>query len=204
MNLQEIEKNILEKGISYLQYIKNNTEEITRTDRDTLDKSSAKKLDYKILNLKRSLRISKTYKINEELKKFINEIDEPQLWMVITENWCGDSAQNLPYIAAIAEQNPLIQLIVLLRDSNPEIMDQFLTNGTRSIPILVVFNESGEELFRWGPRPKAAIQLIKQWKAEGLEKDEWMEKLHSWYSKNKGAEIEKDLTELIKKEEITH
>ncbi len=204
MNFKEIEKNILERGISYLQYIKNNTEEITRTDRDTLDKSSAKKLDYKILNLKRSLRISKTYKINEELKKFINEIDEPQLWMVITENWCGDSAQNLPYIAAIAEQNPLIQLIVLLRDSNPEIMDQFLTNGTRSIPILVVFNESGEELFRWGPRPKAAIQLIKQWKAEGLEKDEWMEKLHSWYSKNKGAEIEKDLTELIKKEEIAH
>jgi hypothetical protein len=204
MNLQEIEKNILEKGISYLQYIKNNTEEITRTDRDTLDKSSAKKLDYKILNLKRSLRISKYYKLNEDLKKIINEIDEPQLWMVITENWCGDSAQNLPYIAAIAEQNPLIQLIVLLRDSNPEIMDQFLTNGTRSIPILVGFNESGEELFRWGPRPKAAIQLIKQWKAEGLEKDEWMEKLHSWYSKNKGAEIEKDLTELIKKEEITH
>jgi hypothetical protein len=204
MNLQEIEKNILEKGISYLQYIKNNTEEITRTDRDTLDKSSAKKLDYKILNLKRSLRISKYYKLNEDLKKIINEIDEPQLWMVITENWCGDSAQNLPYIAAIAEQNPLIQLIVLLRDSNPEIMDQFLTNGTRSIPILVVFNESGEELFRWGPRPKAAIQLIKQWKAEGLGKDEWMEKLHSWYSKNKGAEIEKDLTELIKKEEITH
>lgn len=204
MNLQEIEKNILEKGISYLQYIKNNTEEITRTDRDTLDKSSAKKLDYKILNLKRSLRISKYYKLNEDLKKIINEIDEPQLWMVITENWCGDSAQNLPYIAAIAEQNPLIQLIVLLRDSNPEIMDQFLTNGTRSIPILVVFNESGEELFKWGPRPKAAIQLIKQWKAEGLEKDEWMEKLHSWYAKNKGVEIEKDLTELIKKEEITH
>ncbi len=129
---------MLEQGISYQQYIKNNTEEITRTDRDKLDKSSAKKLDYKILNLKRSLRISKSYKINEDLKKFINGIDEPQLWMVITENWCGDSAQNLPYIAAIAEQNPLIQLIVLLRDSNPEVMDQFLTNGTRSIPILVV------------------------------------------------------------------
>lgn len=83
-------------------------------------------------------------------------------------------------------------------------MNQYLTNGTRSIPKLVAFNKDGEELFRWGPRPEAAVKLINQWKEEGLQKQEWMEKLHLWYSRNKGSELEKEFVELIKKEVPAH
>ncbi len=97
----------------------------------------------------------------------------------------------------MAEQNPLIDLKIILRDANPDVMDQFLTNGTRSIPILVSFNKSGDQLFRWGPRPETAVGLINQWKSEGLEKAEWTEKLHFWYAKNKGCNLEKEFLELI-------
>lgn len=204
MNFKEIKDRLLQKGMSYIEYIEKTIEELAQTKVPDLSEKELSKYNYKTLNLQRSSRIIRTYQASDELKNVLKEITEPQVWMVITENWCGDSAQSLPYIAAIARENLLINLIVLLRDSNPDIMDQYLTNGTRSIPKLIAFNEEGEELSRWGPRPKAAVDLINKCKEEGIEKNEWQEKLHLWYSKNKGAEIEKEFIELIKKEELAH
>ena len=118
--------------------------------------------------------------------------------MVITEDWCGDSAQNLPYIAALAKMNSNISLRILLRDENPDIIDQYLTKGiSRSIPILVAFDEAGEELFRWGPRPKEAQELVEELKANGYIKKDYIEKLHYWYAKNRGNNIEAELTKLL-------
>ena len=201
MNYSDLRKRIEDKGITYKEYINKTVEEIAGTQAVDLSPEEIKRFNFKNLNLQRSNRISRTYNICNDL---LAEISEPQLWMVITENWCGDSAQSLPYIAAMASQNSLIDLKILSRDSIPDIMDEFLTNGTRSIPILAAFNAAGDELFRWGPRPKAAVALINQWKSEGLEKSEWVEKLHLWYARNKGAEIEKEFIALIEKEVIAH
>lgn len=204
MNFTDLRKRIEEKGTSYKEFINKTIEEIAGTQTNDLSPEEIKRFNFKTLNLQRGNRISRTYNICNELKHLLPEISEPQLWMVITESWCGDSAQNLPYIAAMASQNPLIHLKILSRDSNPDIMDEFMTNGTRSIPILAAFNTAGDELFRWGPRPKAAVDLINQWKSEGLEKSEWVEKLHLWYARNKGAEIEKEFIDLIEKEVMAH
>lgn len=204
MNFSDLRKKIEENGITYKDYINKNIEEIAGTHTKDLSSEEIERFNFKTLNLQRGNRISRTYNPCNELKNLLAEISEPQLWMVITESWCGDSAQNLPYIAAMASQNPLIDLKILSRDSNPDIMDEFLTNGSRSIPILAAFNSAGDELFRWGPRPKAAVDLINQWKSEGLEKSEWVEKLHLWYARNKGAEIEKEFIDLIEKEVMAH
>ncbi len=204
MNYSELKKKIDDKGISYSDFINLTIEEITNTSINDLDPAEIRRFNFKNLNLQRSNRIVRTYTPGEELKHALSEISEPQLWMVITENWCGDSAQNLPYIYTMTTLNPLIDLKVLTRDSNPDIMDEFLTNGTRSIPILAAFNYEGEELFRWGPRPKTAVSLINQWKSEGMEKTEWTEKLHLWYARNKGGEIEKEFIELIEKAVLAH
>lgn len=204
MNYSELKKRIDDKGISYKDFINLTIEEITNTRINDLDPAEIKRFNFKNLNLQRSNRIGRTYIPGEELKHVLSEISEPQLWMVLTENWCGDSAQNLPYIYTMTTLNPLIDLKILTRDSNPDIMDEFLTNGTRSIPILAAFNDEGEELFRWGPRPKAVVSLINQWKSEGMEKSEWTEKLHLWYARNKGEEIEKEFIELINNAVLAH
>lgn len=204
MNYTDILNRIEERGITYNDYLGKTIEELANTQIQNLPPDEVKRFNYKTLNLQRSNRISRTYSPRIELKDLLTEISEPQLWMIITESWCGDSAQTLPYIAAMAAQNPLIDLKILLRDSNPDIMDLFLTRGTRSIPILVVFNTVGDEIFRWGPRPQFAVNLIERWKAEGLQKTEWIEKLHLWYARDKGAEIEKEFVELISKVELAH
>ncbi|MCX6167755.1 MAG: thioredoxin family protein [Ignavibacteriales bacterium] len=150
------------------------------------------------LNYQRVSRILRTYKMNEELLGLIKEISTPQIWMVISESWCGDSAQNLPYIAKIAESNPLINLRIILRDSNLDIMDLYLSdNMSRSIPKLVVFDEDGNELFQWGARPKEAQKLVTRLKNEGMEKEKFLEELHLWYGRDRGRTLESELKTLF-------
>lgn len=185
-------------GLNYKQYIELTEKQIAETDESKLSAEEKEILEYTKLNLQRSSRIERHYTVSDELKAKLSEIDSPQMWMVITESWCGDSAQNLPYLVKMAEVNPNVELKILLRDKNPEIMDLYLTNGTKSIPVLVVFDENGNELFKWGPRPKQAQQLINQWKSDGIVKPELYEKLHLWYGRNRGNDIESEMLELIR------
>ncbi len=187
-------------GMTYPEFIERTATYLNVTDKDTLDESEKKSYDTISLNLHRSRRISKTYNPSESIRELVKSITLPQIWMVITEDWCGDSAQNLPYIAALADLNENIDLRILLRDENTDIMDNYLTNGiSRSIPILVAFDEEGEDLFRWGPRPLEAQDLIDKLKSEGYEKKEYMEKLHLWYARNRGKNIEMEVAESLSK-----
>ena len=185
-------------GLNYQQYYDLIKSEVESADQDQLDEDQKKRYEDKKLNLHRMTRIEKHFSVSEELKNLILQIDKPQTWMIISETWCGDSAQNIPLISKIVLLNPNIDLRIIMRDSNPDIMDLYLTNGTRSIPILVAFDESGKELFRWGPRPQEGKKLFADLKAQGLEKSIILEKLHLWYGRNRGAALESEIKDLIK------
>lgn len=193
MKLEEID---LSKGYSFEDYQKGIIEFLAETSPETLSSEDHSDFENTKLNLQRSTRILKTYSLSDEVQSALNKI-EPQTWVVITEAWCGDSAQIIPHLAIMEKNSSKIKMVLFYRDRNPKLMDKYLTNGTRSIPKLIAFNSEGEELFTWGPRPKEAVEQIKQWKEKGLEKHEWLQHLHLWYAKNKGKEIEKDILELL-------
>lgn len=183
------------EGISYKDFM-----EFTQNRIADENFKKSEKFDVTKLNLQRSNRIYRTYTVSDELKNYILKIRSPLTWMVITEDWCGDSAQNLPYIAKIAETNPLIELRLILRDSNLDIMDLYLTDGkSRSIPKLVAFDKEGKEVFNWGSRPKRAQEKVEEGKRIGLTKNEYLANLHSWYAENKGRDLENEFLEILKK-----
>ncbi len=192
------EERILNKGLKYSDFLDTTREKIDK-NKDKLISDQAKiTFDMLNLNYRRSMRIQKSYKTNEELKTILEKIEEPQIWMILTEDWCGDSAQNIPYIAKMAEENPLIDLRIFPRDENLDIMDKYLTNGkSRSIPKLVAFDRDGNELFQWGPRPKEGQDLVEVLKSSGMPKVEFIEKLHLWYARNKGKALEQDFISLL-------
>ena len=192
------DKRVLE-GMTYKQYLEMTKVESANTNIDILTIEQKERSDIIKLNIHRMTRIDKSYEPGIDIRDEIEKIADHQLWMVITENWCGDSAQNLPYIAGIASLNQNIELKIILRDSNLDIMDNYLTAGTRSIPKLVAFDDEGNELFQWGARPKAAQDLVSDLKVQGFDKKYFLEKLHSWYARNRGADIEKEILLLIKK-----
>lgn len=187
------------QGLTYEAYFELMTE---RANQETagLSEEDADRVTYTKLNLQRSDRIGRTYQVRPTLKAALHQLEPPQLWMVLTEPWCGDSAQCLPYIAAMAEVNPGIELRILLRDQNLDIMDQFLTGSSRSIPKLVAYRASGAEIFQWGPRPAEAQKVFEQAKAEGLEKPELLGRLHLWYGRDRGKAIEEEFEDLLSKQ----
>jgi len=197
MQLSPIVLDKIELSFSYQDFFNKVETEILHTHPEEMKPEDRKFHEYKKLNIQRMKRIERTFEVSAELEEILLSITNEQHWVVITEGWCGDSAQNLPALAKFAKVNPLIQLQIIERDQNLDIMDLYLTNGTRSIPILISFDDSGNELFRWGPRPKEAQQLVSRLKNEGMEHDAFVEQLHLWYAKNKGIALEMEFKKLL-------
>lgn len=187
------------KSLSYPEYTDRTKIKLLSTNVNNMTESERKLFDFTKLNLQRSLRIEKNYVTSEQIKTLVEAISTEQLWLVITEDWCGDSAQNVPYIFRIAELNPRINFRIILRDANLELMDQYLTNGTRSIPKLIIFDHQDNEILRWGPRPKAAQDLYSKLKDEGIPKPQIYESLHKWYTLDQGKELEKEFSAILPK-----
>lgn len=185
-------------GLTYHQYIKrtiDDSEKVLPADVSETDQHRHSLLK---LNIQRMNRIDRTYSVSDELSDEIKKIQEKQTWMIISEPWCGDSAQIIPLLAKIAAVNSLIELRIILRDENPAIMDLYVTpENKRSIPVLAVFDSENNELFRWGSRPLKAEQLVNELKENGVAKDVYLNKLHLWYAQNKGIEFEKEILSIL-------
>ena len=185
--------NRLRNALTYKDYLKKFKEKAEQSTDMNLSKTDTDKTNLTKLNFQRSNRINKTYQVSNSLCEKIKLIEKPQLWMLITEDWCGDSAQTIPYIIKISECNPMIDVKIVFRDQNMDIMDLYLTDGkNRSIPKLVAFDQEGNELFQWGPRPSEAQELVNNAKADGKSKEEYLKELHLWYAQNRGKNIEEE------------
>ena len=194
---RKIEPIYLEKAISYEAY-KQLVDDLLAAGKATGPASSEALVHYSALNQQRMHRLEKTTEVLPAVREQVSGIGKPQTWLVLTEGWCGDAAQSLPVMHALAELNPLISLRLLLRDDNLELMDRYLTNGvSRSIPKLIGLDTAtGEELFTWGPRPTALQESFMGMRGEGLSYDVIKEELQRWYNKDKTASIQQELAGL--------
>jgi hypothetical protein len=182
-------RNSFEKGISFEEYLEKTETQIEKNDTSLLNEEELHLFEFTKLNLHRMKRVLKTHPIDSILAEKIKNIAEKQYWLLITENWCGDSAQCSPEFYKMSKLNENIELRIVERDLYPEVMDLYLTDGKKSIPILVVFNSEWNQLLKWGSRPKALQTQIDEWMSAGLAKEEWIEKMHLWYGRNRGKEL---------------
>lgn len=189
-------KDSVKKAMDYAQYnllFKQLVEE-----ERTTGEQDQEKIDYTKLNFSRTKRLDKTAKIEAEQAEVFKNIPTKQTWLVISEPWCGDAAQTLPFLNRISEISKNIDLKIVLRDENLELMDRFLTNGSRSIPMIIMLDEQLEVIQQWGPRSKAATKLVTDYKEEhGVIDDAFKEIIQVWYNNDKGVSIVNDLVETL-------
>jgi thioredoxin family protein len=105
--------------------------------------------------------------------------------LVIAEDWCGDASSTVPILAKLAAESPGLELRVILRDQNPEVMDQYLTNGSRSIPIVIALDHEFRELGHWGPRPRD-LQAWVMTNRLTVPKAELYPQVRQWYARDRG------------------
>lgn len=198
MELQEIIKKATEVAISYDQY-RAFVEAHTANGTNSGDEVTEALTEYTKLNNQRMKRLDKTMKLLPENQEFLEVFDKDVYFLIITESWCGDAAQTMPMMNKVA-QAAGIDFKVVLRDENPKLMDQFLTNGGRSIAkLILVDNQTGLPVTTWGPRPTKATALVAAEKAaKGVLGPEFKQELQTWYNKDKGKDTENDLIEMLK------
>lgn len=155
--------------------------------------------NYTMLNDKRMKRLDKTTKLDATTIDKIKQVNHKTTWLVLTESWCGDAAQSMPIMQKFAEQNSNIDVKVILRDENLELMNHFLYNNTLSIPRLIAFNEETQEVIGdWGPRPSKLAKIVEDFKSKnGGLTTEFKQELQIWYNKDKGQNTIEDLTQLL-------
>lgn len=150
------------------------------------------------LNFQRMKRIGKTIQLLPALLDRLAALPAPLYWLVISEPWCGDAAQIVPVLQAIAAASGgKIQMRIVLRDENLPLMDAHLTGTSRSIPKLIQLDTQFQLLGTWGARPAAAQVLINDLRDKGLEFAAIAETLHKWYADNKQQDIQQEVMAVL-------
>jgi hypothetical protein len=195
--IRKVEPVYVQKAMNFPAYVQLIDDLLAQGKTTGPDQSEAF-IHYTQLNQQRMRRLGKTIILLPSAEALIRKIDLPQTWLVLTEAWCGDAAQSVVVMYALASLNPLIDLRFLLRDENPELMDRYLTNGvSRSIPKLIGLETASlEELFTWGPRPGTLQQLFMKMRSDGMEYHAIKEEIQRWYNKDATVTIQMELSAL--------
>ncbi len=190
-------KEYVEKAMAFAEYIKL-IDDLLIEGKTTGPIQSEAMFGYGKLNRQRMNRLEKTVHLNNAVRFAAKNVGRKMIWLILTEGWCGDAAQNLPIIEKIAAESDNIETRYLLRDENLELMDRYLTDGGRSIPKLIALDaDTLEELGTWGARPAAAQELFQQMRSESLAKPLMMENLQRWYNMDKNRSIQAEFEVLL-------
>jgi Thioredoxin len=106
--------------------------------------------------------------------------------VVLAEDWCGDASSTVPVLARWAEETGAIELRILRRDEHPEVMDRYLSNGSRAIPVVIVLTETMEEIGHWGSRPAELQAMVVGERSKGRTSRVYFPDVRRWYAQDKG------------------
>lgn len=144
-------------------------------------------------NLRRMKKWDNTLELSEELVAELKKIDKKQHWIMIAEPWCLEASHILPFLVKMAEESECISYDIQLRDSEPFLINAYLTNGTKGIPKMVVRDEDDSDLFVWGPRPAKAQTFRDELVDNNLTSETIKQALLQWYSADKGKSLNTEI-----------
>lgn len=118
--------------------------------------------------------------------------------LILNEDWCGDSVNILPYVARLAEATDRLEMRILGRDTNRDLMETHLTGKARSIPVVIVYDAEFNEKGWWGPRP-GPLQNWVVTEGLALPKPDRYPLIRAWYARDKGRTIVSEILSIFEK-----
>jgi len=193
----------IKKAIDYDIYLKA-VEKLAALGQSSGSIQKESYVDFTRINVHRMQRLNKTTQLIPELTVVLKQIESDFIWLVLTESWCGDAAQSLPVFHCMEKICPRIQMKMIWRDENPEIMDLYLSDGKRAIPKLICLEkQSLKPVFQWGPRPAEAQELAIELTKQNINKEEKSLAVQKWYNQDKTLSVQKEMLQLIQDHLIT-
>lgn len=153
---------------------------------------------YYELGLQRMERVLKTFKVDDALLQALKSKSFSGKVLIISEPWCGDASATVPAVAKFFEAAG-IAVRVFLRDADPSLINQFLVNGTQSIPIVILLRDDFQTIAHWGPRPRFGTILLQKFKQnpEDYPQEKFYNDLQIYYAKNQGKDAIQEIIDLI-------
>ena len=185
-------KNYWQNSVIFDEYIKETEHRIeVQNPEDSYN-------EYYELGLQRMNRTLKTFKIDEEQLNVLKSKNFNGKILIISEPWCGDASATVPAVTQFFEAAD-VEVKIFLKDSDTSLIEQFLTNGTQSIPKILILDENFEVKNVWGPRPQFGNELLKKFKEnpETYPREEFYNDLQVYYAKNRGKDAITELLELL-------
>jgi hypothetical protein len=182
--------------MDFINYL-NLFDEILTAEHPVAPYDNSAYFNYAELNQKRQERWYNKGELTNDAKETLSRLNQNLNWILITEPWCGDAAHSSPFLSKLAEASEKIKLQIQLRDTNSEI-NNYLTHGGKSIPLLIVRDENGKDIFRWGPRPEGAQKIQLKNKESDKSDEEKRVELQKWYNTDKGVSIQREIILLLK------
>lgn len=136
------------------------------------------------------------FELDQEDADFFSNYDKPVNVLILAEDWCGDVVQSLPPIIRMLERAPEVQVRIFKRDENPDIMNRYLTDGTKSIPYLVFMDTAFNELARWGPRPEDCQAIMRNNKGK-IPMDQIYPQIRAWYKENGNGPLVREIRSIL-------
>jgi thiol-disulfide isomerase/thioredoxin len=195
--MKDLFEKSIKKAVSYSEYRKIASELVAQGK--TSGENTQDNIDFSKLNETRMNRLDKTLTVLDEAATFLQNLNKKYVWLVLSETWCGDAAQIVPIFNKMAEVSDTIDLKIVFRDENEALMNEFLTNGGKSIPKLIIIEKDTLNLVaHYGPRPTGASQLVIDYKAKHGKIDATIkENLQMWYLHDKGFSTQKEIVALM-------
>ena len=195
-----ISPSVLAQTISWDEYYALAKKYVESDDRPELYQNEKMK-KYTADNISRMDHILQSINIESKLYNLMASIKTDLIWLVLTEPWCGDASQVVPVLYTIASCSEHISFRILQSDAHPEIMDAYLTHGSRSIPKLICLKaDTLEEIDTWGPRPDALQQIVTENKDRtDISFGAKVRMVHEWYGADKTISIQDEFIDLIRK-----
>ena len=116
--------------------------------------------------------------------------------LVIAEDWCGDASNTVPVLARLGDEAECLEMRVVARDAEAGLMDLYLTNGSRSIPIVIALDARFDEIGHWGPRP-AELQRWVIAHRPTMPSKELYPQVRRWYAKDRGVTTLREVLDLL-------
>lgn len=191
---------IFKSALSYTEY-RELVDNLVAGGKTTGNNQSEKLLEFTKLNIQRMNRLDKTVQLcSDAIEKFKSK-SHPMNLLLIGDAWCGDCAQIIPVVNKIAENSGgMFNLKIISRDTYPDLIEKYHSNGAKAIPkVLVLCRETGELLCTWGPRPRPAQEIMLNWKnkKDTITWEDFEKELHLWYARDKGQTIINEYAELM-------
>lgn len=186
----------LTEGYSFEAY-KQLFEQLVAEGKTTGENQTEGYVSYTKLNWSRWKRAEKDNVILAGTQESLNDVYEPLSLIILTEAWCGDASQAMPMIEKVVNASDKLTAKIVLRDQHEALMNNFLTNGGKAIPKVLIVNKKNEVVSTWGPRPAELQAIVVDFKKEnptatGMDISALTQR---WYVANKGVAIQEELIE---------